>query len=64
MADAPEGGPSPGILGMPRWVMVFLAIAVALVLGLVVTRFAGVEHGPGLHTPQPDGHAPPAQNGP
>jgi hypothetical protein len=37
--------------GMPRWVKVFLVIAILLVVTFVVTKLAGVEHGPGLHGP-------------
>ncbi|MGH2656301.1 MAG: hypothetical protein ACRDIZ_06360 [Actinomycetota bacterium] len=53
--DTRQGTRSPA--GMPRWVKVFLIIAVVLALGFVVTRLAGVEHGPGLHTP-PVQHSP------
>jgi hypothetical protein len=53
--DTRQGTRSPA--GMPRWVKVFLIIVVLLALGFVVTRLAGVEHGPGLHTP-------PVQHGP
>jgi hypothetical protein len=37
--------------GMPRWVKVFLIVAFLLVVAFVVTKLAGVEHGPGLHGP-------------
>ena len=33
----------------PRWVLVLGLIAVALVVAFLVSRLAGVEHGPGLH---------------
>jgi hypothetical protein len=36
---------------MPRWVKVSIVIIVVLALAFVVTRLAGVQHGPGLHTP-------------
>ena len=51
---------------MPRWVKVFVIIGIVLVLGFVVTVIAGVEHGPGLHTPSdgPSGHSPPVEHGP
>jgi flagellar biogenesis protein FliO len=39
--------------GMPRWVKVFLIIAIILALAFVVTRLAGVQHGPGLHSQGP-----------
>jgi hypothetical protein len=34
---------------MPRWVKVFIIIAIALALAFVVSQLLGVEHGPGLH---------------
>jgi len=37
--------------GMPRWVKVFLIIAIVLVLALVISRLLGIQHGPGLHSP-------------
>ena len=58
---------------MPRWVVVSL-IVLALVAGIfIVTRLAGVDHGPGLHRPgggttpveqPPGGHTPPVQHSP
>ncbi len=36
---------------MPNWVKVFIVIGVVLVLGLVIAKIAGVDHGPGMHTP-------------
>lgn len=33
----------------PRWVIVLGLIAVALLVVFVLSRLAGVEHGPGLH---------------
>jgi hypothetical protein len=56
---------------MPRWVKVFIIIGTVLVLGFVVTLIAGIDHGPGMHTPDtpdtpdtPGGHTPPLQHGP
>jgi hypothetical protein len=37
--------------GMPRWVKVFLIIAIAFAAALIVSFVLGIEHGPGLHTP-------------
>jgi hypothetical protein len=42
--------------GMPRWVKVFLIIAIVLILGFIITRILGVQHGPGLHTPPGGDH--------
>ena len=39
------------VRGMPRWVKVFLIVAILLVLAFVVSFLAGVQHGPGLHNP-------------
>jgi hypothetical protein len=50
----PGDGPDTG---MPRWVKVSLIIAILLVVALVVSFLAGVQHGPGLHTP-PVEHGP------
>jgi hypothetical protein len=36
---------------MPRWVKVFLIVAILLALAFVVSFLAGVQHGPGLHNP-------------
>jgi hypothetical protein len=47
-----ETGVGPGrgaTTGMPRWVKVFLIIAIVVVLAFVVSRILGVQHGPGLH---------------
>ena len=51
---------------MPRWVKVFIAIGAVLVVALVVAELAGVQHGPGLHTPTetPTPHVPPVDHGP
>jgi hypothetical protein len=46
----PENGPGPAT-GMPRWVKVFLIVAILLIVAFVVTKLAGVDHGPGLHGP-------------
>lgn len=65
MADQEVPGAGQGsITGMPRWVKVFLIIVVVLALALVITRLAGVQHGPGLHTPPGGGHTPPVQHSP
>ena len=58
--------------GMPRWVKVFLVIAMVLVVAFVGTKLAGVRHGPGLHgpgqgeTPSPEvsEHSPPIDHSP
>jgi hypothetical protein len=41
-------GPEPTI-GMPRWVKVFLVVALAVVVLLVIVLLFGGEHGPRLH---------------
>jgi hypothetical protein len=38
---------------MPTWVRVSLIIALVLLVGLLVSKLAGVEHGPGRHRPPP-----------
>ena len=43
--------PTPGQSGMPRWVKLFIVVAIVLVLALLVSRLLGVQHGPGLHSP-------------
>ena len=50
---------------MPRWVKVFIAIGIVLAAALAVTAIAGVDHGPGLHTPSEDEteHVPPVDHG-
>jgi hypothetical protein len=50
-ADDTGVRPGPGPTGMPRWVKVFLIIAIVLAAALIVSRLAGVQHGPGLHNP-------------
>ena len=47
---------------MPRWVKVFVIVAVAVGVAFAVSLLAGVEHGPGRHAPSDD-HAP-MQHGP
>ena len=50
---------------MPRWVKIFIVIGIVLVLGFVVSLIAGVDHGPGLHTPSgKPSHSPPGEHGP
>jgi hypothetical protein len=46
-----SGGEPEPTTGMPLWVKVFLVVAIVLAVALLVTRLAGVEHGPGLHGP-------------
>jgi hypothetical protein len=63
MADRPkpepeeDAGVRPGSApaGMPRWVKVFIIIAIVLALAFLVTRLLGVQHGPGLHNPGASG---------
>ena len=43
--------PGPAPAGMPRWMKVFIIIAIVLALAFIVTRLLGVQHGPGLHNP-------------
>jgi flagellar biogenesis protein FliO len=48
--DETGEGPDPQpTTGMPRWVKVFLIIAIVLVVAFVVSRLLGIQHGPGLH---------------
>jgi hypothetical protein len=42
---------TPGPTGMPRWVKVFIIVAIVLVLAFILSRLLGVQHGPGLHSP-------------
>ncbi|HEX2088445.1 MAG TPA: hypothetical protein VHI54_00725 [Actinomycetota bacterium] len=42
----------------PRWVIVSLVIVGVLAVAFIVTRLAGVQHGPGLHTPNDGGPTP------
>jgi hypothetical protein len=47
---AANGDQQPSTTGMPRWVKVFLIVAVALaVLAVVAMLVVGGEHGPGRH---------------
>ncbi len=46
---------------MPRWVKVFIIVAVVLAVAFVVTKLAGVQHGPGLHGPGTGGQTPTAE---
>lgn len=64
--------------GAPRWVKVLVAAVVVVVLVLVISKLAGVDHGPGMHgggsdaapmthTGPPaglEGHVPPVQHAP
>ena len=46
---ASEGTPADG---MPRWVKLFLAVGLALLLVVVALKvFGGGQHGPGRHLP-------------
>jgi hypothetical protein len=47
---------------MPRWVKVFLVVAIVLILAFVVTRLLGVQHGPGLHNPGGSGDSAPVED--
>ncbi|HZA18838.1 MAG TPA: hypothetical protein VE645_18450 [Pseudonocardiaceae bacterium] len=50
--DSGYGQARRSISGMPRWVKVFLLVAVAIaVLAVVVMLLVGGEHGPGRHQP-------------
>jgi hypothetical protein len=49
--EEPGAGADGATTGMPRWVKISLIIAIVLVVALVVSRFLGVPHGPGLHSP-------------
>lgn len=62
-ADATGMEPGRGPIGMPRWVKVFLIIAIVLVVALIVAGLLGVQHGPGLHTPSggSGGHTAPTE---
>ena len=42
--------PTHGPTGMPRWVKVFIIVAIVLVLAFIASRLLGVQHGPGLHS--------------
>jgi hypothetical protein len=73
--DMERGRDREPSIGMPRWVKVFLIIALALVLLFVVGKLTGVggEHGPGRHGSGDDapssvvnedgGHQPPVRHG-
>lgn len=73
MADHPDASPPPISQadrdrppGVPRWVKVSAALILLVVAALVISRVAGVEHGPGLHsgsTASPD-PTPPAATSP
>jgi hypothetical protein len=49
-ADDTGVRPDRGPTGMPRWVKVFLVIAILLVLALLISSLVGVQHGPRQHT--------------
>ena len=50
----------PGPTAMPRWVKVFLIIAILLVLVFILSQLLGVQHGPGLHSLPGDAGGPSA----
>ena len=60
----PDRGSPPST---PRWVKVFVIIALVLVLLVVIMMFTGVggDHGPGRHIPSGDagGSTPPIEHG-
>ena len=64
MADSPPPA-TPTVAdtppGVPRWVKVSGAVMLLIVVVLVVSKLAGVEHGPGRHSGSSD---PPAQTTP
>ena len=46
----PQGGSTRGLAGIPRWVKVFIVVAAAVPLLMVVAMLiTGGEHGPGRH---------------
>jgi hypothetical protein len=47
----PGTGADRATTGTPRWVKVSLIIAIVLVVAFIVSRFLGIQHGPGLHSP-------------
>jgi hypothetical protein len=49
--DHVGAGPGPRPTGMPRWVKVFLIIAIVLVLAFIVSQLLGIQHGPRRHVP-------------
>lgn len=61
-ADATPPADSGRPPGMPRWVKVSGIVILVLVAVLVVSKLAGIEHGPGRHpgSGANPGHTPPA----
>lgn len=55
MTEPAYPGRDRGAPGLPRWVKVFIILAIGLAVAFVVTKLAGLEHGPGLHGPGGDG---------
>jgi hypothetical protein len=49
MSQAQEGPDRDPTAGTPRWVKVFGAVALLIVLLLIVAMLLGGEHGPGRH---------------
>jgi hypothetical protein len=71
MADqpsAPTAGPEPTgpqPTGMPLWAKVFLIVLLVVILAFVISLLAGVQHGPGLHSPDGGGgQTPTTRQGP
>lgn len=74
-ADAPGENRVDEQDGAPRWVKALGLVVLVLVLVLVVSKLAGVDHGPGMHSSgdrpattatqtAPAGHVPPADHAP
>jgi hypothetical protein len=65
--ETPPTGPAAAARppGVPRWVKVTGVVVLLLVAILVVSKFAGVEHGPGRHSGSDDspGQTQPAGTG-
>ena len=50
----PKGGSTRGFAGIPRWVKVFVVVAVAVLLLMVVAMLiTGGQHGPSRHQSAP-----------
>ena len=48
--DLPPEQPTAGPPGVPGWVKALGVVLLLIVVVLVVSRLAGVEHGPGRHS--------------
>ena len=79
MTDDTEDRPSPAaeMTGMPRWMKILIGAVLVVVAVLIISKLAGVEHGPGMHggsdaaptthTGPPagvEGHTPPVDHAP